>query len=67
MKTIRTRKDIQNHLAVELIVEYEGEEGWWVYLKEGWVSPETGCGTIHEHTIADLIPYINNIQKIKIP
>lgn len=63
MKTIRTKKDILNHPGVHSI-HYEGDEGWWIHLKEGYISPEMECRTIHERTIAELIPYVNNIKKI---
>ena len=67
----RTLKDIQNHPAVESThVEWDGcfedslgreVQGRWVYLKEGWISPEMECGTIHEPTIKACCELLNNV------
>lgn len=68
-KTVRTKKDIENHPGVDSI--HKEDDGcwetpaWWVYLKEGWINPEMECGTIHQRTIKDVCDEINGIQKLK--
>ena len=46
---------------------YKDEDGYWIYLKEGWEASNTdsGCRTIHEDTIADLRYQISGIRKVK--
>ena len=41
-------------------------DGWFVYLRDGYVSPSTGCQTIHEYTKADAMKEIRRIQKVEL-
>lgn len=37
---------------------YDGLNGggsYWVYLNDGYISPEMGCHTIHEDTLKDVV------------
>ena len=64
---VKTKKDIQSHPGVASI--HKEDDGcyntpsWWVYLKEGWISPEMECGIIHERTIKDICDKVNYIIK----
>jgi len=39
------------------------QDGYWVYLKDGYYSPTLDCGTIHEDTIKDVLKEIRKIEK----
>ena len=61
MKAARTQRDILNHPLVKSLHQ-EDDDGlsWWCYLKEGWMSIEMECGTIHERTIQGVCDKINS-------
>ena len=45
-------------------VDYEGREyGYWVYLKPGYMSPDTGSHTIHEYRADEVIKALRNVQE----
>ena len=58
-KKPKTKNDIARLPFVDKIVN-EGEDGYWVYLKEGYRSTRMECSTIHEPTIAECIEAIND-------
>ena len=64
MRKPRTIKDIKNHPAVE---SFEDERhydcGYWVYLAEGWHSPDMDCQTLHEYTVKDLCAMLARVVK----
>ena len=35
-------------------VDYEGEDGWWVYLKNGFICEDSETHAVHEWTLKDL-------------
>ena len=46
-------------------VFYEGKEnGYWIYLKDGYIHEEMECGTIHEYTQKDLLNTLRGIIKL---
>lgn len=46
-------------------VHYEGkEDGYWVYLRDGFISSETECSTIHEWTTKDLLNALKTIEGV---
>lgn len=64
-KKVRTKKDILNDPRVDSIhQEYDGAfEGdtpnYWCYLKPGFISVSSECGTIHEQTIKAVCDELN--------
>ena len=38
-------------------------DGYWIYLKDGWISSRTECSTVHEWTIEDAINDLKNSLK----
>ena len=40
-----------------------GWNGYWVYLNDGYISPDMGCHTIHEDTISELRSVVGNIER----
>ena len=45
---------IESNPAVREL-DYEGkEDGYWCYLKDGYVDTESGCTVIHEWTLKDV-------------
>ena len=68
IKKARTLADIQNHPMVESThTEYDGyreddRAARWVYLKEGFISPDMECGTIHEGTIKECCEKLNSCR-----
>ena len=43
----------------------DGENGgpsYWVYLNDGYISPEMGCQTIHEDTLKELKNVVGCIE-----
>lgn len=40
------------------------DDGYWVWLKTGWVCPDMECGTIHEYTVADAIAMLKTIKEV---
>ena len=73
MRKARTLQDIIDHPAVESThTEWDGcfDDAWgrevkgrWVYLKEGWISPDMECGTIHEPSIKACCELLNNVVR----
>lgn len=57
-KTVRTKKDIADCPYVDEVF-YEGENGWWIHLKQGYKSCRMESGLIHEHTMKDLCDAFN--------
>lgn len=58
-KKVRTSNDIANDPRVDGI-SYEGDDGWWVILKDDWVfAPDTHI--IHEYSIKDCCDVLNNV------
>jgi hypothetical protein len=64
--TVRaSRASILAHPAVSsLHQEADGFNGhrlnWWCYLGDGWVCTSMECGTIHEHTLAEVAALLND-------
>ena len=56
-------------------VSYEGNgfdqegcplgDGTWLYMRPSWYCGRSDCGTIHEHTIRDVIDCAKNIYQDK--
>lgn len=43
-------------------IDYEGkDDGYWAYLEEGYISPDTDSHTIHEYKQSDLLKIIRNV------
>lgn len=40
----------------------DGFNGYWVYLNDGYISPEMGCHTIHEDTLTELADVVGSIE-----
>lgn len=58
---VRTKRDIINHPAVDSVSdERDNGDGWFIYLKEGWINYELECGIIHEQTITECIKVFNS-------
>jgi len=49
----KSMDEVASHPGVDSI-EYKGYGGYWVYLKDGWISTDTDCQTIHELTTRDV-------------
>ena len=62
MKTVKTSKDIINHPAVDEF--FRDSDGYWIWLKGGWISPDMECGTIHEWTISDCCCKLNGVEQL---
>ena len=45
--------------------EYEGNDGWWIYLKNGYINPHMECGIIHEATLKDVSEQLKCCKKEK--
>lgn len=52
-KDSRIRQKIQSHPAV-YEVYYEGENGWWIHLREGWIDGEAHTTILREDTLKEL-------------
>ena len=39
--------------------------GYWIWLKEDYISSETGCHTIHEYTQKDALKALQTIVKVE--
>ena len=37
-------------------------DGHWIYLNEGWWSPDMGCRTIHEDTVAEALKKLRRVE-----
>jgi len=57
------RKRIENHPAVDSL-DYEGKvDGWWCYLKAGFIDAESGCTAIHAWTLKDVWNKLSYVKK----
>ena len=45
--------------------DYESGEGYWVYLKEGYICDDMECGTIHEANLKDVAKMLKRSHKIE--
>lgn len=41
----------------------ENGTGVWLFLKRGWIDPETDCHSVTEHTLADLSAGMKRITR----
>lgn len=48
-------KHCRKHADKVSEVGNEGEDGYWVYLTDGWIDGESGARAIHEHTVKSCI------------
>ncbi len=50
-------------------VSYEGNDeygdGTWLYMRPGWYCASSDCGSIHEHTIAEVLDCAKHIYQNK--
>ncbi len=53
MKTLLKLKAKYPEIIADLIDETGEDNGYWIYLKSGYVCPEMECGIIHERTIRE--------------
>ena len=73
MKKARTLADIENHpMVYSTHAEWDGcftdslgreVQGRWVYLKEGYISPDMECGTIHEPSVKACCELLNSCRR----
>ena len=67
------RKRILAHPGVEELwseddgFRDDGRPAWWVGLNRGWYSPEMGCHTIHEGTLAEVWALVRNLAPCDCP
>ena len=50
-------------VEVDLYGGVNGFNGYWVYLSDGYVSPDMECHTIHEDTLKELSLVVSGIEK----
>jgi hypothetical protein len=43
-------------------VGHEGEDGYWIYLRDGFWNPLDEVVAIHEYTVSDCLRMIRNIH-----
>lgn len=63
----RVRKMLPKDIPASAIagVEIDNSWGWngyWVYLHDGYRSPDMGCHTIHEDTLKELAYMVGNVE-----
>lgn len=63
--SMKTIDKIKRHKAVEQLCN-EGDDGWWCYLKEGFIDGESLCNAVHEHTLTAVLRKLGDVRK-KIP
>jgi len=57
---------IRAHPAVESL-EHEDENGWWVYLRAGWIDGESLCHAILEDTLTDVFSKLRFVRREQAP
>ena len=66
----RQAKDLWKYIPEKLTEAVDETDvdldGYWIYLKEGWLAYDGGedCKQIHEYTITDLKAAIKTIRKV---
>ncbi len=53
---------IKRHPAVESL-EHESENGWWIYLKTGWIDGEAMTHAIREDTLGEAAAKLKFVRK----
>ena len=53
---------IRAHPAVESL-EHENENGWWAYLRDGWIDDESLCHAIREDTLTDVYNKLRFVRR----
>ena len=41
----------------------EGEDGFWIYLSDGWIDDESGCHAIHEYTVRECVARFRFVRR----
>lgn len=59
---MKTLTNIRNHSAVESAVK--DLDGYWIFLKDGYINPHLECGIIHERSLKECISQLNQIEHI---
>ena len=54
------------HPAVESL-EHEDENGWWAYLRAGWIDGESLCHVIREDTLTDVFSKLRFVRREQAP
>ena len=62
MRIPRTLQQLKDHPWVEEVEKEEGN-GYWLYLKEGYWSPEMETTSLHEFTITELIDKFTRVER----
>lgn len=78
-ESLASKKNVKNHpqnktgrKSLDALFEHpgvetawsEGEDGYWVSLRYGWYSQTTGCHSIHEWKVEDVLFDLNNMLEI---
>lgn len=61
MKKPRTLAQLKAHPWVQG-VEEEDDNGYWLYLKSGYWSPQMETSSLHEMTVRDLCNMFNLVE-----
>lgn len=62
MKKLRTLAQLKAHPWVSGFDE-EFDNGYWLYLKDGYWSPEMESTSLHEMTIKDLCDVFSRVEE----
>jgi hypothetical protein len=65
VKTRNVEQAIREHPAVELL-EHEPDNGWWAYLRPGWIDGEAMTHAIREDTLSAVRAKLRLVRR-KIP
>ena len=64
MKKPRTLAQLKAHPLVSgWDDETDQDNGYWIYLKDGYWSPDMEAITIHEMTVKDLLDVFSRVEK----
>ncbi len=60
----KTEQKIRAHIAVESM-HFESENGWWCYLKPGWIDGEALTVGIREDTLTQILYRLKHFVRRK--
>ena len=52
----------RKHASKIVEIGNEGEDGYWIYLRDGWWNAEASAAVIHEYTVRQCIDSLRFIE-----
>jgi len=61
-KALQQLQDKYPDIIEEIEDDRDHDNGYWVYLTDGWFSPDMESRTIHEDTVKEVLAKFRNVR-----